>query len=556
MTSLEVITTKQASGTMPSSVAPGKVVPEDSGTISDQSASDGTRYLSGWRLGLLTLGLCLSLMLSSLDITIVSTSLVTISDDLQAFDQSSWIVNSYLATYFSALIIWAKMSDLVGRKIMLVVALVIFLAFSGGCGGASNSTQLITFRALQGVGGAGIFSMVPIIVAEMVVPEQYGKFNGIVSLALAISFLLGPLLGGAIPQHTTWRWIFWINLPIGMVGLVLVILAMPAGFPDNRPSKAVLLPPKLSDLRGKFDYVGFLLLPTACIFLIVAFEEAGVAFAWNSALVITFLVLAFVLLALFFAWQRLLFLKQSARQPVIPWEFLKHRVLMGIYIYALLSGVPFVTLVIEIPQRVQNISNTSTLIAGVRVLPYTMSVAVGSAITGGLTAKGRIPPIHVLTAATVLQILGTGLLYSIPVTAHMPASFYGYEVLAGMGVGLGLTTLLSITPFIVEKRLLAVALGGVTQMRILGGAIGVAIATSLLSSNVISALADILPTEIVNHLLQNISSVALLSPGDQIAVRTAFAQGYKNQLVMILCFCAAELLAIGLMWERKPRRLA
>ncbi|TGO55975.1 hypothetical protein BOTNAR_0233g00060 [Botryotinia narcissicola] len=556
MTSLEVITTKQASGTLPSSVAPEKVVPEVSGAISDQSASDGTRYLSGWRLGLLTLGLCLSLMLSSLDITIVSSSLVTISDELQAFDQSSWIVNSYLTTYFSALIIWAKMSDLVGRKIMLVVALVIFLAFSGGCGGASNSTQLITFRALQGVGGAGIFSMVPIIVAEMVVPEQYGKFNGIVSLALAVSFLLGPLLGGAIPQHTTWRWIFWINLPIGMLGLVLVILAMPVGFPDNRSSKAILLPPKLSDLRGKFDYVGFLLLPTACIFLIVAFEEAGVAFAWNSALVITFLGLAFVLLALFFAWQRLLFLKQSARQPVIPWEFLKHRVLMCIYIYALLSGVPFVTLVIEIPQRVQNISNTSTLIAGVRVLPYTMSVVVGSAITGGLTAKGRIPPIYVLIAATVLQILGTGLLYSIPVTAHIPASFYGYEVLAGMGVGLGLTTLLSITPFIVEKRLLAVALGGVTQMRILGGAIGVAIATSLLSSNVISALADILPAEIVNHLLQNISSVALLSPGDQIAVRTAFAHGYKKQLVMILFFCAAELLAIGIMWEKKPRRLA
>ncbi|TGO77538.1 hypothetical protein BELL_0102g00100 [Botrytis elliptica] len=541
---------------MPSSVSPEKVVPEDSGTISDQSASDGTRYLSGWRLSLLTLGLCLSLMLSSLDITIVSTALVTISDDLQAFDQSSWIVNSYLTTYFSALIIWAKMSDLVGRKIMLVVALVIFLAFSGGCGGASNSTQLITFRALQGVGGAGIFSMVPIIVAEMVVPEQYGKFNGIVSLALAISFLLGPLLGGAIPQHTTWRWIFWINLPIGMVGLVLIMLAMPAGFPDNRPSKAMLLPPKLSDVRGKFDYVGFLLLPTACIFLIIAFEEAGVAFAWNSALVITFLVLAFVLLSLFFAWQRLLFLKQSTRQPVIPWVFLKNRVLMGIYIYALFSGVPFVTLVIEIPQRVQNISNTSTLIAGVRVLPYTMSVAVGSAITGGLTAKGRIPPICVLITATILQILGTGLLYSIPVTAHMPASFYGYEVLAGMGVGLGLTTLLSITPFIVEKRLLAVALGGVTQMRILGGAIGVAIATSLLSSNVISALADILPAETVNRLLQNISSVALLSPGDQIAVRTAFAQGYKKQLAMILGFCAAELLAIGLMWERKPRRLA
>lgn len=113
-------------------------------------------------------------------------------------------------------------------------------------------------------------------------------------------------------------------------------------------------------------------------------------------------------------------------------------------------------LVIEIPQRIQNVSNASTLSAGVRVLPYTMSVAVGSAITGGLTAQGRIPPVYVLITATMLQVLGTGLLYSIPITAHIPASFYVYEVLAGMGVGLGLAMLLNITPFIVEKQLLGI----------------------------------------------------------------------------------------------------
>ncbi|CAD6444310.1 497df385-445e-4097-bfd8-b7a1fd65287b [Sclerotinia trifoliorum] len=555
MASLEILMTEQPSGTRSQFTALEKDAPQGLRETSGRSAHNHLQYLSGWRLSLLTLGLCLSLMLSSLDITIVSTALVTISDDLHAFDQSSWIVNSYLTTYFSALIIWAKMSDLVGRKVMLVAAIVIFLAFSGGCGGAATSTQIIAFRALQGIGGAGIFSMVPIIVAEMVVPEQYGKFNGIVSLALAISFLLGPVLGGAIPQHTTWRWIFLINLPIGVVGLILVLLAMPAGFPDNRPSKAILFSPKKSNLRGEIDYVGFLLLPTACVFLIVAFEEAGVAFAWDSALVITFLVLAFVLLCLFFAWQRLLFLRQSARQPVIPWVFLKNRVLMGIYIYAVLSGVPFVTLVIEIPQRIQSISNTSTLIAGVRVLPYTMSIAVGSAITGGLTAKGRIPPLYVLIAATSLQTLGTGLLYSIPVAPHIPASFYGYQVLAGMGVGLGLTTLLNIAPFIVEKQLLAVALGGVTQMRILGGAIGVAIATSLLNNTVVSTLADILPAETVSHLLQNLSSMSSLSSHDQAVVQSAFAHGYHKQLAMILGFCAAEVFAIGLMWERTPRRL-
>ncbi|EDO01118.1 hypothetical protein SS1G_03592 [Sclerotinia sclerotiorum 1980 UF-70] len=390
--------------------------------------------------------LCLSLMLSSLDITIVSTALITISDDLHAFDQSSWIVNSYLTTYFSALIIWAKMSDLVGRKIMLVTAIVIFLAFSGGCGGAATSTQIIAFRALQGIGGAGIFSMVPIIVAEMVAPEQYGKFNGIVSLALAISFLLGPVLGGAIPQSTTWRWIFLINLPIGVVGLILVLLTMPAGFPDNRPSKAILFSPKKTNLRAEIDFVGFLLLPTACVFLIVAFEEAGVAFAWDSALVITFLVLAFVLLCLFFAWQRFLFSRQSTRQPVIPWVFLKNRVLMGIYITA---------------------------------NPWDWTIVLDT----------------------------------------------------------------------------TVALGGVTQMRILGGAIGVAIATSLLNNTVISTLADIIPAETVSHLLQNLSSMSSLSSHDQVVVQSAFAHGYHKQLAMILGFCAAEVLSIGLMWERTPRRL-
>ena len=174
--------------------------------------------------------------------------------------------------------------------------------------------------------------MVPIIVAEMVAPEKYGAYNGIVALAIALSFLLGPLVGGAISDQTTWRWIFWINLPIGFASMALVLLIMPANFPDIKPSNSTLFTEKQNGTLRKIDFPGFSLLLAACVLLIVALEEAGKAFAWDSVLVIIFLTLAGLLLCVFFAWQRFLFGGKSAREPIIPWNFLQHRVLMGIYL--------------------------------------------------------------------------------------------------------------------------------------------------------------------------------------------------------------------------------
>ncbi|KAE8372688.1 major facilitator superfamily domain-containing protein [Aspergillus bertholletiae] len=517
--------------------------------------------LEGWRLRLLTIGLCLCVFLSSLDITIVSTSLTAISNDLHAFKESSWVVSSYLTSYFSFLIIWAKMSDFLGRKIMLVAALVLFLAFSGGCGGARTPVQSssILCRAFQGVGGAGIFSMAPIIVAEMVEPAKYGAYNAIVSLAIAFSFLLGPLFGGAISDGTTWRWIFYINLPVGLVGLALVLVAMPASFPDLSavtPPTPFTLIKRNVPLRGRIDYPGFVMLLAASVLLIVAIEEAGISFGWSSGLVIAFLVVAGSLFIAFLAWQWYLDHARSEREPIIPWEFIKKRVLMGMYLNALLSGVPFVTLVLELPLRFESINGLSGLNSGICILPFTLTIAFGSALTGGLTARGRVPPIMVLLVATMLQILGMGLLYSVPVTADLPARIYGYQILAGLGTGLSLTTLLNIVPFVVKRRVLAVALGGVTQLRILGGAVGVSIATNLLNNTAKTQLATQLPAPVLAGILRDVSSVDTLSTADQSIVHAAFGKGYHQQLAMMLGFCAAEVIALALMWEWPMRRLA
>jgi hypothetical protein len=241
---------------------------------------------------------------------------------------------------------------------------------------------------------------------------------------------------------------------------------------------------------------------------------------------------------------------------------------------AMLSGVPFVTLVLELPGRFESVNGSSALNAGIRILPFTMTIALGSAVTGGLTARGRVPPIMLLFVATALQLLGMGLLYSIPAGTDVPARLYGYQVLAGLGVGLSLTTLLNIVPFVVEeKRVLgelsmpgagsdkltlaaAVAMGGVTQMRILGGAIGVSIATNLLNNTVKGRLEAVLSSGVISNILENVSSVRALSPSDQSLVQAAFADGYQKQLAMILGFCAAEVVALALMWEKPFRRLA
>ncbi|PWY84704.1 MFS general substrate transporter [Aspergillus sclerotioniger CBS 115572] len=489
---------------------------------------------------LLTIGLCLCCFLSSLDAIIVSTSLTTIAKDFQNLEKSSWVISSYLTCYFSFMIIWARVSDMIGRKPMLITAVIFFLAFSGGCGGAGTMLQLIILRAFQGIGGAGIFSMVPIVAAEMVSPDRYALYNSIISLTIAVSFLLGLLIGGAISDGTTWRWIFYINLPVGAIGIVLIYLTMPAAFPDVSKPTSLWGAPKPVNFHGKVDYPGFFILLAACILLIVAIEEAGVSFAWDSALVIVFLVLSVVLLCAFLSWEWHVHRSKSIRESVFPWEFVKNRVLMGTLLTALLSGVPFMTLILELPGRFQTLNNNSGLDAGIHILPLTLTIALGSGLTGRLTARGRVPPFLVFVVAAILQVLGVGLLYSVHPSTALPARLYGYQILSGLGIGLSLTTAMMVMPSIVDKRNLSVALGSISQLRILGGAIGVSIATNLLNNTVKSRLKSELPLNILEDVLKDVASMQKLSAHAQTLVRAAFADGYQKQLIMVLGFCAAQ----------------
>lgn len=161
------------------------------------------QYLKGWRLYVLSFALCLSLFLSTLETTIVSTSLISITNALGPFEQRDWVVTAYLITYTGFLVVYAKFSDIMGRKLLILVAIAFFTVFSIVCGSISNMTQLIVFRSLQGVRASGIYAMVTVIQPEMVPPEKWGNYIAVISLVTVLSSVLGPILGGAINDHSS-----------------------------------------------------------------------------------------------------------------------------------------------------------------------------------------------------------------------------------------------------------------------------------------------------------------------------------------------------------------
>jgi MFS family permease len=210
----------------------------------------------------------------------------------------------------------------------------------------NSKTYRIIFRAFQGIGGAGIFAMTPTIIAEMVPSNKFAKYNALASSTIGISFLMGPLVGGVISDRLSWRWIFFIkyvlklgvayflihtSLPVGTIAAVLALASMPTNFPNHQQPRQR----EHSLFRDAFiriDFPGFLLFLISSLLLVCALQEAGTQYAWSSALVISFLTISAICWILLFAWQRFIANRQSAREPVLPWRFLEHRVLMGAFL--------------------------------------------------------------------------------------------------------------------------------------------------------------------------------------------------------------------------------
>ncbi|KAI1264505.1 putative efflux pump antibiotic resistance protein [Xylariaceae sp. FL1019] len=515
-----------------------------------QSHQDDKTYLRGPRFWMISSIIGILFFIVHVEISIVTTTLVVIASDIGGFELASWILTSYLIGYVGVIVMFAKLSDIFGRKIIYTICIFIFTVFSGACGAAQSTTQLIILRAFQGVGGGGCFSMSTVFLIELVPPHKYAKFVAFAGISIALALTSGPILGGAISTNTTWRWIFLINVPIGAFALLLAILGIPNGFPfHDQPHRQL----KNTLSRGnlaRVDILGSSLLLLATLSLTAGFQEADLRFPWRSAYVITLITVSGLLWIALFTWERQVTKAEGVIEPVFPWRFVTDRVVVGVYIGFILLGGPMTVTNFQLPQRFQLVNHLSALDAGVRVVPFGGAIPIGTILAANILNKTKTPPIFIVLAGAVLQVIGFALMATLPYTPYIPAKMYGFQILAGFGAGANYQTLYLMIPFVVQPRDRAVGVGSANQFRMMGSAFGLAIATTVFNGYALPSLRA-LGIEDYDAVINGQHTASFVDGGSDDAYRRVLAEAYDRQLIVLAVLAAAQIPVAFLMWKKR-----
>ncbi|KAL2818528.1 MFS general substrate transporter [Aspergillus cavernicola] len=515
------------------------------------------------------------IFLSAAEITIISTSLVTITDELMNHEQGSWLITAYLLTFTGFLTLWAKCPHVYGLKTSLLSSLLIFVAFSGGCGAVQTMNQLIICRAFQGIGGSGVFSLSLFSLIRIARPGKFDAVSATGSAVVAIGMVLGAILGGAICSAGAWRWVFLYNVPAGAVAWVLICFAVPNNFahpsmPERRAGIWNYLSQRTKLFLTTADPVGCFLLLGFSILFVTALEEANVTYEWSSALIIGFLTVSGVLGITFVLWEWYIgSQRKGVLEPMFPWRMVRDRVWMGVLLLVLapflnifvdprelltmrlsgffVSGPATTILYIQIPQRLQTTNDSSPLSAGVKLLAFALGSPAGSFLCTLFAGKFHLPFVHIIMMGAVLQTIGSFLLSSVPTTLQVWGGQYGYMVLTGIGVGMSMTSFYMAVPMVVRKDDQLIAVGMSLQARMLGASLGIAIVNSILINYV---KAHINPIEAA----ADPNALSGFAPDAVQRIREVYGAGYNLQMKAVGGFSAAQFLAVALMWKKDQAR--
>ncbi len=413
--------------------------------------------------------LLLGMLLAALDQTIVATALPTIAGDLHDLSKLSWIVTAYLLASTVSTPLWGKLGDLYGRKTFFQAAIVIFLIGSVLSGLSQSITQLIIFRAIQGIGGGGLMVGAQTIVGDVVPPRERGRYQGFFGAVFGVASVVGPLLGGFLVDSLSWRWVFYVNVPVGIVALVVV---------------AAVLPGALSRVKRSIDYLGTIMIGGAATSLVLLTSLGGVTFAWSSGPIITLGVLGVLFVIGFVIAER------RAKEPVLPLHLFRQPVFAASSAIGFVVGFAMFGALTYLPQYEQVVRGISPTASGIRLLPLMAGLLLTSIGTGQAISRwGRYKVFPVF--GTALLTLGLYLLSRLGVSTSTLASSLFMFVL-GVGIGATMQVLVIAVQNAVEYRDLGAGTSGATFFRSIGGSFGTAvfgaIFNNVLPGNITSAL--------------------------------------------------------------------
>ncbi|MDQ8736605.1 MDR family MFS transporter [Paenibacillus sp. LHD-38] len=401
--------------------------------------------------GVILGGLLLAILMASMDNTIVATAIGTIVGDLGGFDKLMWVTSAYLVAEMAGMPIFGKLSDMYGRKRFFIFGIIVFMAGSALCGTASTIEQLIIYRAIQGIGGGALMPIAFTIMFDVVPADKRGKMGGLFGAVFGLSSIFGPLLGGYITDYINWSWIFYINLPLGLIAFVMI---------------AFFYKESVEHSKQKIDYLGAFTLVASIVCLMFALELGGKEYAWDSSMILG-LFAAFAVLIIGF-----IFIERRAEEPIITFGMFKNRLYTTSNIMAMFSAAAFITASVYIPIFIQGVLGGSATNSALVLLPMMLGSVVTAAGGGSFLAKFKYRSIMIPTLA--LLVIGIALLTTLT-TGSSRFIVTVFMILVGLGIGASFSVLSNAAIHGFTARQRGSASSTLNFMRSLGMTLGITV---------------------------------------------------------------------------------